>query len=190
MQGIAIMADVWETTTEMMPAKPSWMTDDIQRALQEQKFPLTNDGMLMLWQRVKDNLAILKEAEMDYRKICATFLVPEPQKHEGMNTVPIGDQGWNAKVGIKLNYKLDSDNDKIWECLDRIEKLGNEGPFIAKRLVSWSPNFLLTEYRQLQEDAEKDSKFAKDVLKELETILTITEAAPSLEIKEPKAKKK
>jgi len=64
------------------------------------------------------------------------------------------------------------------------------GPFIADRLVSWKPTFLLTEYRQLCEDEAKGDKFAKSVLNIVNEMLTITEGAPSLEIKEPKVKKK
>jgi hypothetical protein len=42
----------------------------------------------------------------------------------------------------------------------------------------------------LQEDAEKDSPFAKDALKIINEFLVITDAAPTLEIKEPKKGKK
>ena len=173
-----------------LETRPDWMTDEIKQALEHYKLPLNKDGMLMLQQKAKDNLSFWKETEMEYRKICVGFLVPEPQKHEGMNTVPLGN-GFEAKVQVKLNYKLDSDNDKIWDGLDKIKLLDNEGKgkFVADRLVSWTPNFLLTEYRQLQEDAEKGDRFAKEALKVIESFLTITEGAPTLEIKEPKKKK-
>jgi hypothetical protein len=79
----------------------------------------------------------------------------------------------------------------VWAGLERIENLGNQGKFIAERLVSWHPSFLVTEYRQLQEDAEKEgSNFAKDALKIINEFLVITDAAPSLEIREPKKGKK
>jgi hypothetical protein len=172
-----------------LETRPDWMTDDIKKALEHYKFPLNKDGMLMLHQKAKSQLIFWKETEMEYRKVCVAFLVPEPQKHEGMNTVELGN-GFQAKVQVKLNYNLDSDNDKVWDGLDKIKALGNQGPFIADRLVSWTPNFLLTEYRQLQEDAEKGSEFAKNALKIIESFLTITEAAPTLDIKEPKKKGK
>lgn len=168
--------------------RPSWLTNEIQAVLESKKYPVNKDGMLMLWQQTKIDLASIKEAEMDYRKICADFLVTDHQKNEGTNTVELGNN-YQAKIGIKFNYKLDSDNDKIWKSLDKIASIGNEGSFIAQRLISWTPNFLLTEYRTLQEEKDKGSQVAADILKEIESILTITEAAPTLEIKEAKKKK-
>ena len=123
---------------------------------------------------------------MEWRKICAAFLVPA--KTEGTNTVELGND-YKAKVNYKYNYKLANDNDVVWAGLERIEKLGNEGKFVAERLVSWSPSFLLTEYRQLQEDAEKGSEFAKAALKEINSFMTVSPASPTLEIIEPKKKK-
>jgi hypothetical protein len=141
----------------------------------------------MLHKRSKEQLDYWKEEEMKLRKIAVVELVPNPIKNEGMNTVELGN-GYQAKVGIKMNYKLVNDNDAVWAGLERIEKLGNEGKFVAERLVSWQPSFLLTEYRQLQEDAEKGSEFAKNALKEISGFMTISEASPTLEIKEPRKK--
>jgi hypothetical protein len=183
----------WDISTpepsSLMPltsTKPDWLTDEIATALVDRNLPLDKDGMLMLWQHSQKALAQAKENEMDYRKICVNLLIPKPV--EGMNNVELGG-GFVAKAQIKYNYKLDSDNDKVWAGLTKIENLGNEGKFVAERLVSWTPNFLLTEYRQLQEDAEKGSQFAKDALKVINEFLTITDAAPTLEIREPKKKK-
>jgi len=105
-----------------------------------------------------------------------------------MNTQDLGN-GYQLKAGVKYNYNLDSDNNKIEDALLRIGKVSNEGPFIADRLISWTPNFLLTEYRQLQESAQAGSPQAKEMLKIVGEILTITDAAPTLEIKQPKGKK-
>jgi len=124
--------------------------------------------------------------EMDLRK----YIVGRsfPKKIEGTNTKELGN-GYQLKASIKYNYNL-ADNDTVEEKLNKISSLGNMGPFIADRLVSWKPSFLLTEYRQLCEDEAKGDKFAKSVLNIVNEMLTITEAAPSLEIKEPKGKKK
>jgi hypothetical protein len=183
------MNNPWQTGSESVPERPSWMTDEIEKLLKARGLPLDKDGMLMLWQTAKDSLNFYKEQEMEFRKVCASFLVPEPLKNEGMNTVDLGNN-FQAKVGIKLSYKPNSDNKVIWKALEKIEKIGNKGAFIAERLFSWSPNFLLTEYRQLQEDAEDGSAEAKEMLKIIETeMITISEAAPTLEIKEAKKKK-
>lgn len=167
--------------------KPDWLTEGVERALNLYHLPLNKDGMLMLWNKSKEQLQTIKEQEMEFRKICAAFLVPE--KTEGTTNVELGN-GYVAKVVTKYNYKLDSDNDKIWSCLDKIGAIGNQGKFIAERLVSWTPNFLKTEYTTLKEEAEKGSQDAKAILAIVENdMLTISEAALTLDIVEPKVKK-
>ena len=147
---------------------------------------MNEDQLLLLWQQKKQAIEAAKAEEMELRKYIVKREFPKPT--EGTNTKELGN-GYQLKAGVKYNYKL-ADNDTVEDVLNRISALGNEGSFIASRLVSWTPNFLLTEYRQLQEDAEKGSGFAKQALDEVNKMLTITEAAPSLEIREPKAKKK
>jgi len=146
---------------------------------------MNEDQLLMLWDEKKKAIELAKEAEMDLRK----YIVDRafPKKHEGMNTKELGN-GYSLKAAVKYNYNL-ADNDKVEDCLNRIAALGNSGSFIADRLVSWKPSFLLTEYRQLVEDKGKGDKVAENILNIVNEMLTITEAAPSLEIKEPKAKK-
>lgn len=147
----------------------------------------SQDDVLMEHQRMQTELARLKEEELSFRK----YIVDRcfPQKHEGMNTLDLGN-GYSLKAGVKFNYTL-ADNDTVEKTLDNIMKIGNSGAFIADRLVSWKPSFLLTEYRKLEDDAKGGSVEAKAILKEIENMLTINdEAAPTLEVKEPKAKKK
>lgn len=151
--------------------------------------PLDNysqDELLIQHQKIKDEIEKLKADEMELRKYIVNRAFPN--KHEGMNTLPLGN-GYDLKAGVKFNYKL-ADNDTVEAGLDKIASMGNRGSFIAERLVSWTPNFLLTEYRVLQEDAEKGSPEAQAILKEVNSFLTISDAAPTLEIKEPKNKKK
>lgn len=183
------MSDTYTTTPWVNEAtKPSWLTPEIEEALNGHGYPLNKDGMLLLWQKSKDMLTKWKELEIEWRKVCAEFLVPE--KTEGTVNVELG-AGYKAKVVHKYNYKLDSDNNKIWSALDKIGSIGNQGKFIAERLVSWTPNFLKTEYTTLQEEAANGSQDAKAILAIVEKeMLTITEAAPTLSIVEPKAKKK
>lgn len=147
---------------------------------------MNEDALLMLWQQKKDAIEKAKAEEMDLRKYIVKREFPKP--NEGMNTKELG-AGYQLKASVKYNYKLAS-NDIVEDCLNKISALGNNGSFIADRLVSWTPNFLLTEYRQLQEDAEKGSGFAKQALDIVNEMLTISEAAPTLEIKEPKKSKK
>lgn len=164
------------------------VTPELHEALTEAKLPLDKDGMLLLWQNTKEQAAKFKALEMDYRRVCAAFLVPDPINNEGTNTVPIGN-GYVAKVGIKMNYKL-KENKAVWDGLDKIKNVGNDGAFIADRLVSWTPNFLKTEYTNLQEQADEGSQSAKEILKIISGFLVIDEAAPTLTIVEPKKGKK
>ena len=157
---------------------------DIQEKLKWENLPCDRDGVLMLWQRMKERIETAKNNEMELRKFAVSLLVPE--KKEGMNTVELGN-GYQAKAQIKYNYVL-ADNDTVEQCLNKISKVGNKGSFIADRLVSWKPNFLLTEFRQLCDEKEKGSKEADEILNIVNEMLTITEAAPTLDIKEPKKK--
>lgn len=162
------------------------ISDDMKKRLELEQLPLSPDGILMLWQRTKQALEKAKADEMEIRKTAVKVYVPKPA--EGTNTVELG-KGYELKAVVKYNYNLDPDNDKVDSALNRIAALGNEGPFIADRLVKWTPSFLLTEYRKLQDDAEAGSEFAKAALKIIGEVLTITDAAPTLTIKEPKVKK-
>ena len=147
---------------------------------------MNEDALLMLWDNRKKAIETAKAEEMDLRK----YIVKRafPQKEEGMNNKELGN-GYILKAGIKYNYNL-ADNDIVEDCLNRIAKIDNTGAFIADRLVSWKPSFLLQEYRQLVEDKEKGSKSAEAILNIVNEMLTISEAAPNLEIKYPKKGKK
>lgn len=146
---------------------------------------MTNDQLLLEWQKKKDAIEKAKEEEMELRKYIVKREFPKPE--EGMNTKDLGE-GYQLKAGVKFNYKL-ADNDVVEDCLNHIAALGNEGPFIADRLVGWTPSFKLTEYRLLCEAKDKGEERAIKILDIIEKMLTISEAAPTLEIKEPRKKK-
>lgn len=178
----------WRIDHAEQQAKNSWPTNPAPIINPTPFNPLdamNEDQLLMLWDSRKKAIEVAKVEEMDLRK----YIVGRafPKKEEGMNTKELG-QGYQLKAEIKYNYKL-ADNDTVESCLNRIAAIDNTGAFIADRLVSWSPNFLLTEYRQLVEDKEKGSKSAEAILNIVTEMLTISEAAPSLEIKAPKVKK-
>ena len=183
----------WPTTPWTPPAQQPWpvagnMSAPAKPVLNPAfaKYDaMTQDQILMEWQRMKDAIEAAKETEMEMRKYIVTRAFPKPE--EGMNTVDLGN-GYQLKAAIKYNYNL-ADNETVEAGLDKIAALGNQGAFIAERLVSWKPSFLLKEYRQLCEDKEKGSKFAEETLAVINTFLTVTEAAPTVEIKAPKAKK-
>ncbi len=137
---------------------------------------MTQDELLVRWQCLKDTVETAKTAEMEMRKYIVNRAFPN--KHEGMNSIELGN-GYMLKASVKYNYTL-SDNKAVEEALDKIAMIGNEGSFIAERLVSWKPTLCLSEYRELDNE---------EIKRELHKVLTISEGAPTLEIKEPKRKK-
>jgi hypothetical protein len=146
---------------------------------------MSEDDLLMLWQKRKDAIETAKSDEMELRK----YIVGRafPQKQEGMNNKELG-QGYVLKASVKYNYNL-ADNDTVEDCLNKISALGNQGSFIADRLVGWTPAFKLTEYRKLCEEKDNGDQAAAKILNIVNEMLTISEAAPTLEIKAPKSKK-
>ena len=146
---------------------------------------LNQDQLLMLHKEKQDLLAAMKQEEMELRKyiVNRAFL----KKEEGTNTLELGN-GYELKAVVKYNYKL-SDNKTVEDGLDKIAAIGNQGKFIADRLVGWTPNFYVSEYREIQKSADEGSAEAKEMLKIIDSFLTIDEAAPTLNIKEPKKKK-
>jgi hypothetical protein len=143
---------------------------------------LSQDELLVQWNILKGKIETIKNEEMELRKYIVSRAFPE--KHEGTNTKELG-QGYQLKAGVKFNYSLDNDNKKINAALDAIVKCGNQGAFIAERLVNWKPSLSLSEYRELQDD---ESDTGKQILRHINSVLTIKEAAPTLEIKVPKSK--
>jgi hypothetical protein len=170
----------WPTTDTVWPTAQSQSLPASLNTLDS----MNEDDLLMLWADKKKAVEEAKEAEIDLRK----YIVGRafPAKQEGMNTKELG-QGYQLKAAIKYSYNL-ADNAKVEECLNHISALGNEGPFIADRLVSWKANFLITEYRSLCERKDAGDERAIKILGIVNQMLTITEAAPTLEIKEPKRK--
>lgn len=182
------MTDGWNNS-QAWPVEPQQeplIPLELQERLKAEGLPVNNDSVLLLWQKSKELLERAKADEMDIRKTAVKIYVPKP--NEGMNTVELGN-GYELKAQIKYNYNL-ADNDTVEACLNKIAAIGNQGAFIADRLVSWTPNFLLTEYRTLQEEAEKGSIDAIEIMKIIPEMLTISEAAPTLNIKEPKQRRR
>lgn len=145
---------------------------------------MSQDELLVKHLALKEALDKAKEDEMELRKYIVNRAFPE--KHSGVNTLELGN-GYQLKAKVAFNYNL-ADNDTVEKTLDKIAKIGNEGAFIAERLVSWKASFLLTEYNALLE-AAASSAVAQQILATIGDMLTITEAAPTLEVKAPKVKK-
>lgn len=151
----------------------------------------TLDEVLMKWEASKTALATAKETEMSLRKLAVSLGFSEP--NEGTNTLELGN-GYELKAVVKYNYKLKSPDARdtvqaVDDTIDAFIRIApNEGSFIAERLFKWKVDLSLSEYRNLVEEAAL-SKTKKQLLDELNKVLEIGDAAPTLEIKEPKGKR-
>ena len=132
------------------------------------------EGLLNAWEQAKDALDAAKAAEARLRKAAIAAIYPDGIA-EGANTVELAD-GIKLTATGKLNYRLDSNTDKVEKVLEKLEKSGPEGKLLADRLVAWKPSLAVGEYRQL------DDKYRKII----DTVITTSDGMPSLELKRPK----
>lgn len=150
----------------------------------EAEFVAERDRLLLAWEESKKALDVAKEKEMEQRKAVVAFAF-DPNKESGTERIELGN-GYQAKAVKKINYGFVKDAEgklnkrAIDKALERIEKIGGPvGELIAERLVKWTPDLSLTEYKQL------DEKFKKII----DEVIVTSEGAPTLEIIAPKAPK-
>lgn len=162
-------------------AKPPQMTE-------AQRNQLIKD-----WLAAKASFEAARTREMELRQQVTNVLFPTPKK--GTQRFSLGE-GYNVKLVYKLNPKLgDAEklntagekipvNDQVEAALIEIEKVGNEGVFLADRLIKTKYELSMSEYQALDESNPSHKK----IKAEIDKILTLTPAAPSLEFEEPKPK--
>lgn len=150
----------------------------------EAEFVAERDRLLLAWEESKKALEVAKEKEMEQRKAVVAFAF-DPNKESGTERIELGN-GYQAKAVKKVNYGFVKTEDgklnkaAIDKALAKIEKVGGVvGELIAERLVKWTPDLSLTEYKQL------DEKFKKII----DEVIVTSESAPTLEIIAPKAPK-
>lgn len=136
------------------------------------------DALLTQWKEASELLAKIKVTEAELRKqVVEAFSNDAKPGHSGTENV---DVGWGHKLKIehKLNYKLDNSDDcaKLDKVLDSIEKSMEGGNIIAERLVKWSPELSIREYKLLSPENKK----------RIDTVLTITDGTPSVTLIPPK----
>jgi hypothetical protein len=133
------------------------------------------NDLLGAWRTAKTALENAKETEMELRKQVQKMFFPTPEKGTQRVDLPMG---YKLKLVHKINYNL-GNNDLVNKALDEMAAVGNEGTFIAERLVTWKPSLSISEYNAL-------SPQYKAIINK---VLTTSDGAPTLEIEEPKAKK-
>lgn len=149
----------------------------------EAEYLAERDRLLVDWQNKKAALEVAKEEEMAARKLAVMFM-HDPSKSGTTENFELGG-GYKATIKVPVRYGFvqnaegKTDKARIEKALSKIEKDGEAGELIAERLIKWTPELSLTEYKQLP---DKYRKIIDDVI-------VTSEGTPTLEIKEPKAKK-
>lgn len=134
------------------------------------------DNLIMAWKQAETELAAIKSKELALRNEIVALCF-EPGR-EGTQNLDLG-MGYKLKAVIKNNYNLANREGQTDAAIAAMEKSGQEGKFIAERLVRWKPDLSISEWRNLPE------KFRKL----FQNALTISPATPSLELVPPPEKK-
>lgn len=157
-------------------------------------FTARRDAEILGWREDKQQLDFWKEREAASRITVSATLFPTPRK--GTQRYELG-AGYKVKLIHGLNYTLgDKDmvdplrpgetipvNRQVEDLQEAIAQVGNEGAFLADRIIKWRPELSATEYEAL--DPENPNHMR---IKELiDAILTIKPASPQLTLEEPKA---
>jgi len=123
-------------------------------------------------------LATVKAEEAELRRALGEELFPNPR--DGVNNLELGN-GWIAKFTPTTNYKLDTDRDKVAAIETAIANVGNEGSFLADRLIKWKPELSVAEYKKLEGESGVQIKALVD------SVLTTTPGIPKFVVEGPKA---
>lgn len=147
------------------------------------------DYLLEEWEHSKSMLETAKETEMSFRKAVVAFAF-NPEQKSGTERIALGN-GYQAKAVKKVNYGFIKDfNNKtnkaaIDAALSKIEAMGEVPAHMAGELIKWTPDLSLTSYNKLDELGEMGQQIKAIV----DSILVVTDGAPTLEIIAPKGKR-
>lgn len=136
-----------------------------------------SNAKLVEWDRANKALKEMKVLEAKLRSEVLGELYDfggESDLREGTENLELGN-GYKLKATFKLSRKLENKNHETEEALAQIATFEN-GILYAERLVKWSPELSVSEYKKLPEN----------VRAVIDTCVTSKAATPSLEIVEPK----
>jgi hypothetical protein len=138
--------------------------------------------LIVTWQNAEKALEIAKEKEKEARLALMAAAFPDAKR--GTNTREL-THGYVLKGVKKVNFNLKNtkEGSETEKALDKIERLGNRGAYIADDLVSWKPSLSLTTYQKLDLNDPSDRQI-KEII---DTVLTTSDGMPELEIVKPKA---
>lgn len=131
-------------------------------------------ALLREWDAAKKAAAnaVSTEKELRARVLSHFSAYGSDELTSGVENVDIGG-GFDLKMEHKLNYKLDRDH--IDDALNAIEKLAN-GELLAERLVKFTPELAVGEYKKLPAEAKTI----------IDRVITVSRASSSVSIAERK----
>jgi hypothetical protein len=131
---------------------------------------MTRDELILEQQKAAEQAAFWKARDAELRGMIwgQDFAEAELGKQ---HTKELGN-GYKLKAKRPISYKLDANTRA---ALDEIAALGNEGPFIADRLVKWKPELSISEYGKLSEGYKTI----------IDKVLTTTPGLPVIELVKP-----
>lgn len=135
---------------------------------------MTDDDLITSWRDTKCLADRAKARELEYRNAIVSRMFPYSEP--GTANRELG-HGYELKCVNKLTYTLDSSNDSAatYLAVNSLNEL-TEGRTDTARLIKWKPEISVTEYKMLSPAAKKI----------IDKVLTIKNALPTLELKEPK----
>lgn len=139
---------------------------------------------LTRWEELQTQLKKLRDDEMTLRKELVADLFDANQK-EGTACLNLPN-GWQLKAKKKLSYSVEGD---VEACQVAIVKLGSDQ--LAEELFNWEASLSVSTYKKvlpvfLEGVKVRDRRNIEQLLADL---ITISPAAPSLELVAPKESK-
>lgn len=155
----------------------------LQTNIPQEEQTFYSEYLIKKWEVAQNVLSVAKADEMELRKKVVDF-ISNPNIDKGTERVELAD-GRTAKTVKKITYGFVQttegrvDKKAIDAALTKIETMGPAEALMAERLIKWTPDLSMTEYKEIPANI-------KAIIDE---VIRTKEGAPTLEIIEPKAKK-
>jgi hypothetical protein len=153
------------------------MESDELAGLPPETLQKLRDDAILQWTRAAAELATAKKEENSLRLFVVKTCFPT-HKEAGTENFELG-KGYKLKAVFKVNFKF-PDIAKLNAALDTFESKGEAGKLLADRVVKWTPELSLTEYKQLP----------AEYLEILTPCIETSPGTPSLELVIPDEKKR
>lgn len=130
------------------------------------------DRLIAEWESEKLQLDKHKTKELELRKRIVDFAFSH-EKVSGTERVSLGN-GYEAKAVKYLNYSFTSVI-ALRRAVEVLIASGEEGRFIASRLIKWKAELIVNEYKLLSDEHRAI----------IDAVLVVKEGTPTLEIVKP-----